>query len=483
VKLQQDESEPVKTKKVKKIKFSDDPNQSGDSSNKMKRRILKKKKKRSSPILKPIAAKTRSRSREVVEPKESHVSDLHRSILAETNKKFESEEINDDQFELKLDDEDSNEPELKAVSPEPKQQPRRSVAFTISTTPDVSNIRKSLPTKTPPTRKSIAFTIDTTPKATPKANTFTNNNIPSSLNKRKSIAFTIENTPEAKATPVPRILTSQRRSTATANMHTPNPDIRKSITVPDVQLPEQLSVLTNDEDEMNTTYEKPSSASKVPPIVTSPVMSVQSFYKPTVELTSNVTQGLEPYVVQPKPRAKIVRPKQIETSIEPMFKPTKFDAGEVVVKKKVDIVSREAGPRIVKPTAPSPKVTDQTKQRLPFRSASMSSKQRPVVKKPECLKPTTPKSITKKVPDFKAIHARNFNKMEDVKDAAQRLKERHTQLTTGAKPANVEVTKPTTQENSETVVSSLIAQGSSILKKINIFGSSSNDTVTKENSQ
>lgn len=492
-----------KKKKVKKTVFAEDKelaNISGDASNKMKRKIMKKKKKSSSPVLKPVAAASKT-------------LDLEKSIV-EVNEEIDKEEaINDAQFQLQLDSEDSNEP-IEKEQPETNSNPRRSVAFTISTTPVQAKtiaktpVRKSIAfttvespatTRTPNitnTRKSVAFTIAPTPENLPQKKTpstarrsFVPQNeqmgTPLTSNNRRSIAFTIENTPTNK-TPVQPPQQQARRSIVV------NVPVEQPVTAsyPVVQTPTKVpvlsvSVLTNDESqsELNTTYEKPATES-APAQITSPVVSCNSFYK---------SQQPEPAVAaveQPKPRARIVRPKQIETTVEAMWRPQRGDQTEVVVKKAVEVVQREAGPRIVKPTQPSPKVENTKPARRPLVG---HNKPKPVVKKPEpVLKPTTPKSASKPIPDFKAIHARQFQKQEDVKDAAERLKQRHNLLT--ANKPSIHVTKPTAETSSTAqsagVVGSLLTTGSNLLKKMNPFGAAStvstttavNTTVIKPNS-
>ena len=100
------------------------------------------------------------------------------------------------------------------------------------------------------------------------------------------------------------------------------------------------------------------------------------------------------------------------------------------------VVQREAGPRIVKPSQTSPKAEEtkssQTKKPLvkPKSLVTIAKKAEPACK------PNTPKAThTNKIPDFKAIHARNFGRQEDVKEVADRHRMRHHMLTSGAKPA------------------------------------------------
>lgn len=528
-------NEKVKEKKVKKIAFSEDSaaNVSGDVSRQMRRRILNKKKKSSSPILKPTTARCLKHSKLVD-------GNFQRTELVETNKIIESEEINDEQFQLKLDNEDSNEPTENELKKE--TQPRRSSSVGIQDLTPVIRIasaRKSL-TTTPPKRKSIAFISDkntsataadidtrpftTTPStnrrsvhfstgltntpsriaqftATPvnnrqsvaftidagySASYGTNYQSKSStmtpLNNRKSIAFTIENTPNklSQASQIKQGKTAlgSRKSIETVS----KAELRQSMAT-------NISVLTDD-DSIDRTYEKPESTSNVPGIeITSPVVPCASFYKlnnMTVVLDDQKTgHQLESdiiseqviqfeSVVQPKPvaRARIVRPKQVETTIEPMLKHHKNDPTEIVMKKVVEIVKREAGPRIVKPTQPSPKVLEINKKRV----LNNGVKPKPVVKKPESIiKPTTPKSMVKKVPDFRAIHNKKFSKGEDVTEAAQRLQQRHTQLT-GAK--SVVSTASSSDANSVGMVSNLMSHASNILKKITPFSQNIDENIT-----
>lgn len=86
--------------------------------------------------------------------------------------------------------------------------------------------------------------------------------------------------------------------------------------------------------------------------------------------------------------ARIVRPKIKITNVE--------DGAN----SEVEIVQREAGPRIVKP---------------PEANKNKTSK-------------TTMQSNQKKVPDFKAIHAKNDEKLESLSDNQHRIQERHRKI-------------------------------------------------------
>ncbi len=208
------------------------------------------------------------------------------------------------------------------------------------------------------------------------------------------------------------------------------------------QQEEQKSILTDDDDDdgeesnkennmtrdvLNTTVDKSFGA-----------LPCTSFYKSTTSSANNnqidanlvepstsreannvaVTQEvatvdpmpvIEPYV-KPKSigHARIVRPTQKVETIETVLVPARSKVGPieeaVVVKKTVEVVRREAGPRIVKPCAATVSgaddettATDVTAKKLPSKVKS-----------------------TSKMPDFKAIHEKNANKLESIKDFAER---------------------------------------------------------------
>jgi hypothetical protein len=444
-----------KVKKTKKIKFSEGDaaaDISGDTSSKMKRHILRKKKKSSSPILKPMSV-ANHRTNE----NDSDVNNVHNiSLLSKTNEIIEKDEINDDQFQLKLDD-DSNEYVEKAEVVLQKTQPRKSVAFTIDN--DVTNItpRRSIFTNNPTTQnnlcRSIAFTVDT---KTPEPIISQSSTTPKTNKDRRSIAFTIDNTP-------------QRKSSVVSSTFTTTPNSRRSIAInTEPELPinynqEDNSNITNDDDTLDRTYEKPESETKNPPIqITSPIVSCSSFYK-NGDLNIIEDSDDAPVVVaKSASRARIVRPKQVETTVEKIYKSKKYNQfDEVEIKKVVEIVRRETGPRIVKPTAPSsPKVSDVLKKKTVLNSSQLSK----------------PKAV--KIPDFKAIHNKNFNKSEDILETQNRAKDRHSLMRAGKVPT-LTISKPTEEkaENSQTYVSSAIGYASSMLKKITPFGQKPNDTT------
>jgi len=115
------------TKKEKKIKFSEKgvDDLAGEASSKMKRRILNKKKKSSSPTLKPavVARRVSDRQTQKKDKQQENDKELERSLLQETNKSIESQEICDEQFQLQLDSEDDTR---EAAITESKKQNSKS---------------------------------------------------------------------------------------------------------------------------------------------------------------------------------------------------------------------------------------------------------------------------------------------------------------------------------------------------------------------
>lgn len=118
--------------------------------------------------------------------------------------------------------------------------------------------------------------------------------------------------------------------------------------------------------------------------------------------------------------AKIVRPTQKVDFVETLFKTTRNGPEEVVVKKVVEVVNREAGPRIVKP----PSVV------VDFNSSGK--------KAAAPVKQLGAKTQSKsKMPDFKAIHEKNTNKMESIVDFENRKKINKSPSVFGFKYASV----------------------------------------------
>lgn len=142
-------------------------------------------------------------------------------------------------------------------------------------------------------------------------------------------------------------------------------------------------------------------------------VSCNSFYKHNQQPAEEVI---------PKQRARIVRPKQVATVTEVADENNEFLINKKIV---VEIIQREAGPRIVKPTE------------------SEDAKRKNTDKAVKDKKPKESKSS--KAPDFKSIHEKNFGKFESVSDNQQRLNQRHKQLTHSAPKT------PTQQMNKLTI--------------------------------
>lgn len=135
---------------------------------------------------------------------------------------------------------------------------------------------------------------------------------------------------------------------------------------------------------------------------------------------------------KPKGGARIVRPKQ---KVAVKVDSEKEEAKKVVV----ELVQREAGPRIVKP----PEAANEDVKRKNNTDNSTSTKKSKETKKaPGNL--TSPSFMILidnkcvKLLDFKAIHEKNFEKLESVSEQQQRLAQRHKLLTSAAKTPSQE---------------------------------------------
>lgn len=168
-------------------------------------------------------------------------------------------------------------------------------------------------------------------------------------------------------------------------------------------------------------------------------VSCNSFY------TNNQQQYQKQEETKPKGGARIVRPKQKQEIA------VKVDSDKEEIKKVVvELVQREAGPRIVKPSEAS---NDDSKRKNNSENTTASKKTKE----------------TKKAPDFKAIHEKNFEKLESVSDNQQRLQERHKLLTSAQKTPGYE---------SKSRVSSTAAGTSDLVKATSKLTITSNSTVT-----
>ncbi len=273
---------------------------------------------------------------------------------------------------------------------------------------------------------------------------------------RRSIAFTIDSSPKSNKNARPSISTQPSR---------------KSIVIEVPVVPEiNNEVMTDDEASTDKTY-------RIAEQVASPAVSCKAFYKhnATLDITNDMDnepeKSNETTAAIPVPavgRARIVRPTEVKKVIETVVDKNK--ANDIVVRKVVEVVRREAGPRITKPSMPEATNESSTKkQQISAKKAgTVSSKPKPV-------------NTAKKVPDFKAIHEKNFNKSEDISEAGKRVINRHNQLfgsqtkvattamnTTTTKTQIVSVVN-TVQEPS--IVSSLMSHATNLLKRIAPFNS------------
>lgn len=464
----------VESKKEKRIKFSekDVGDLSGDASSSMKRRIINKKKKSSSPTLKPALIARRASDRLRKDVDEDQEKEAEKSLLAETNEIIEGQEICDDQFQLQLDSEDDSreaaveQKQKESQAPKSETLPRRSIAFTIDATATTTEkeVKQCQPQKAEIVpRRSIAFTIDSaTNSATPTrksiltrpATAATTTPMSHMIAQRRSIAFTIETTPKSNQKTRPSI----------------GAQPRKSIVIEVPVVPETNNdMMTDDEASIDKTY-------PIAPQVNSPMVTCKTFYKPnaTLDISNDLDEEPEKKAeptktlpVAPMGRARIVRPTEVKKTVETVVERNKIN--EVVVKKVVEVVRREAGPRITKPTMPEAESNNSKK--IPEKKVLNSNKPKPVI-------------AAKKVPDFKAIHERNFNKSEDITEAGKRAINRHNQLLgsqtkSATTTTNSKTQIPTTGQETS-MVSNLMSHATNLLKRITPF-SSNEDTENNPN--
>ena len=181
---------------------------------------------------------------------------------------------------------------------------------------------------------------------------------------------------------------------------------------------QSLSILTNDEDDddskeaaedpnvtrdiMNTTVDK-----------STHVLPCTSFYKPkeaeegvALPVAAPQESGVEATseaAKKPTGGARIVRPTQKLNVVETVLV-RKNKEEEVVVKKVVEVFNREAGPRIVKPM-------ESSVSGAPVESAAPAKK---------LSKAAGGSKSSSRMPDFKALHEKEFSKMESVAEHVQR---------------------------------------------------------------
>jgi len=233
--------------------------------------------------------------------------------------------------------------------------------------------------------------------------------------------------------------------------------------VPVVPEASSTDMMTDDEASMDKTY--PVNTNHV----TSPIVSCKAFYKPnaTLDITNDIEDEPEKkpeaaVAAAPVGRARIVRPTEVKKVVETVVE--KNRANEVVVKKVVEVVRREAGPRITKPAEATAENSSKLQQVSGKKVGTSVGRQ--------------PKSVVaaKKVPDFKAIHERNFNKSEDITEAGKRVVNRHNQLFGGQGKAAAAVKSQAepvvASEQEPSMVSNLMSHATNLLKRITPFGSS-----------
>lgn len=199
-------------------------------------------------------------------------------------------------------------------------------------------------------------------------------------------------------------------------------------------------------DIMNTTFDKDEVA---------PVLACSSFYSKSAALVNERAIDVEdekPEAVgqqviednkndeeeeeAPKPKAggaRIVRPKQTVTVIQTV-KTARNETVVEEVKKVVEVVNREAGPRIVKPTTAAEEISVDPKRKNQVNESNASKvkklKEAEAKKKAEAdtAKVVLPRLKATPAPDFKAIHEKEIQKMESIDSYANRKHERFTKL-------------------------------------------------------
>ncbi|RNA01401.1 hypothetical protein BpHYR1_002647 [Brachionus plicatilis] len=134
--------------------------------------------------------------------------------------------------------------------------------------------------------------------------------------------------------------------------------------------------------------------------------------------------------------ARIVRPKQTVTVVQ-TIKTTKNETVVEEVKKVIEVVNREAGPRIVKPTIVLSEDSSADPKRKNTNDANNKVKK---IKDHEAKKkdPEAFKVLARKAPDFKAIHEKESQKLESIDTYAIRKQERLNKLTEKSSPSAAE---------------------------------------------
>jgi hypothetical protein len=152
--------------------------------------------------------------------------------------------------------------------------------------------------------------------------------------------------------------------------------------------------------------------------------------EPATTITAANIESVAVEVVKPKPTIsagtgpRIVRPTQKVDTVETILVSagkSSLVATEQVVKKLVEVVNREAGPRIVKPCASTVSGMHEEEEASKAVAKKISSKVK----------------SSSRMPDFKAIHERNANKLESIADFAERKAAQVAKATTVTKSPHI----------------------------------------------
>jgi len=195
----------------------------------------------------------------------------------------------------------------------------------------------------------------------------------------------------------------------------------------------------------------------LPQIEPTAEVSVPTESQSTAQQPSNTTEttAAAPSSVK-KPKigggARIVRPKETIAVIKTVVSESNANGGVVEVEKKVvEIVKREAGPRIVKPPEAilqEQQLAAKRKQQNEELLKAKKLKERAESVQKKTITATTTSSTSsvdskkETAPDFKSIHQKEASKMESIIDFQKRLHQRHMSMN-----SETRIAAPTTLAN------------------------------------